>query len=73
MDSAPEEVFRFEGFQLDRAGACLFRENGTGSAEPLTLGSRAIALLGLLLDRQGKLVTKDEIFAAVWRGTCRAR
>jgi adenylate cyclase len=32
------------------------------------LGSRAAALLELLIERQSKLVTKDEIFAAVWPG-----
>jgi TolB-like protein len=63
------EVVRFEGFQFDRACGNLVRENASGIAEPLTLGSRATALLGLLLDRQGNLVTKDEIFAAVWPGT----
>jgi adenylate cyclase len=62
------EGFRFEGFQFDRAGGYLLRENGLGEAEPLPLGSRATALLALLLERQGKLVTKDEIFASVWPG-----
>jgi TolB-like protein/DNA-binding winged helix-turn-helix (wHTH) protein/Tfp pilus assembly protein PilF len=69
MDGPAPEVFLFEGFQFDRAGGCLLKETGSGVAEPLSLGSRAIALLTLLLERRGKLVTKDEIFAAVWPGT----
>src|SRR5215472_13284241 len=68
-EPALAEIFRFEGFQFDRAGGCLLRENGSGNGEPLPLGSRAAALLALLLERQGKLVTKDEIFAAVWPAT----
>jgi DNA-binding winged helix-turn-helix (wHTH) protein len=63
------ETFLFEGFRFERAGGCLLRENGSRVVEPLTLGSRAAALLDLLIERQGKLVTKDEIFAAVWPGT----
>jgi DNA-binding winged helix-turn-helix (wHTH) protein len=63
------EAFLFEGFRLDRADGRLFRENGSQDGEPLALGSRAAALLGLLVERQGKLVTKDEIFATVWLGT----
>ena len=66
---AAGETFLFEGFRLDRADGRLFRENGSHDGEPLALGSRAAALLSLLVERQGKLVTKDEIFAAVWPGT----
>jgi TolB-like protein/Flp pilus assembly protein TadD len=62
------DVFMFEGFRFDRAGDYLFRVNGPRGAEPIALGSRALALLGLLLDRQGQLVTKDEIFGVVWSG-----
>ena len=63
------DILLFEGFRFDRAGGCLFRTDGSGAAEPVALGSRALALLALLVERQGKLVTKDEIFAAVWPGT----
>jgi len=66
---ASGEIFLFEGFRFDRAEGCLLRENGSNVTEPVALGSRAAALLALLVERQGKLVTKDEIFAAVWPGT----
>src|SRR5271166_5490152 len=33
------------------------------------IGSRALGLLRLLVERQGKLVSKDAIMAAVWPGT----
>jgi DNA-binding response OmpR family regulator len=35
---------------------------------PVPLGCRALDLLGLLLRRQGELVSKDEIMAVVWPG-----
>jgi TolB-like protein/DNA-binding winged helix-turn-helix (wHTH) protein/Tfp pilus assembly protein PilF len=66
---ASADVLLFEGFRFDRAGGFLTRSDGPGTAEPIALGSRALALLGLLLERQGQLVTKDEIFAVVWPGT----
>jgi adenylate cyclase len=65
---ASAEVFEFEGFRFDRAGGCLFRLDGLGVIEPVTLGSRAIALLALLVERQGQLVSKDEIMSVVWPG-----
>src|SRR5207302_3207282 len=39
-----------------------------GMAEPVALRGIALALLGLLLDRHGELVRKDEIMRRVWRG-----
>ena len=60
--------FAFEGFRFDLAGGGLFRTNGAGAAEPVALSSRALALLALLVERHGRLVSKDEIFAAVWPG-----
>jgi TolB-like protein/DNA-binding winged helix-turn-helix (wHTH) protein len=58
----------FEGLRFDRAAGCLYRTNGSEVAEPLELGSRALAVLALLVERQGQLVSKDAIFAAVWPG-----
>jgi DNA-binding winged helix-turn-helix (wHTH) protein len=58
----------FEGFRLDRRGGCLFRLDQEGVAAPVVLGSRALNLLGLLVERKGELVSKDEIMEAVWAG-----
>jgi hypothetical protein len=63
------DIFLFAGFRFDRAGGFLFRTNGSNVADLVALGSRALALLGLLVERQGQLVTKDEIFGVVWRGS----
>jgi TolB-like protein/DNA-binding winged helix-turn-helix (wHTH) protein len=62
------EIFLIEGFRFDRAGGCLFRTSGSGAVDPVALGSRALALLGLLVERPEQLVTKDEIFRVVWSG-----
>jgi TolB-like protein len=62
------DTFLFEGFRLDRRGGCLFRVDQGGVATPVALGSRAIDLLGLLVERKGELVSKDAIMAAVWQG-----
>jgi len=62
-------ILHFEEFRFDRAGGCLTRLDGPGVSEPVALGSRALGVLALLAERQGQLVTKDEIMAAVWPGT----
>jgi len=58
----------FDSFRLDLRGGCLYRLDQGGVATPVVLGSRALDLLGLLVERQGELVSKDEIMAAVWPG-----
>jgi adenylate cyclase len=60
-------VFLFEGFRLDRRS--LFRLDERGVFVPVTIGSRALDLLRVLVAAEGDLVTKDEIMAAVWPGT----
>src|SRR5436305_14902343 len=65
---ASAEGVLFEGSRLDRCRGCLFRLDEGGTSEPVALGSRAIDLLGFLVERKGQLVSKDEIMAAVWPG-----
>src|SRR5262249_9166438 len=62
------ESILFEGFRLDRRGGCLFRLDQDGAGTPIALGSRALELLRLLVDRKGELVSKDEIMKTVWPG-----
>jgi Tol biopolymer transport system component/DNA-binding winged helix-turn-helix (wHTH) protein len=50
-------VLDLENFQLTRAG------------EPRPLEPKALNLLAFLVERSGRLVTKQEIFDAVWRDT----
>jgi DNA-binding winged helix-turn-helix (wHTH) protein len=65
---ALSDIFAFEDFRLDRRGG-LFRCNGTGTFEPVAIGSRALDILGVLIERAGEVVSKDEIVAAVWPAT----
>jgi TolB-like protein/DNA-binding winged helix-turn-helix (wHTH) protein/Flp pilus assembly protein TadD len=65
---APSAIFQFENFRLDRRGG-LFRSNGAGAFEPVGIGSRSLDILGVLIERAGEVVSKDEIIAAVWPGT----
>jgi DNA-binding winged helix-turn-helix (wHTH) protein len=63
------DILRFDGFRFDRrGGGCLFRLDRAGIAEPIRLGRRAVALLGLLLERRGEALSKDDIMKMVWPG-----
>jgi hypothetical protein len=57
----------FEGYRLDRRG--LFRQDELGTLVPIAIGSRALDVLGILVERQGQLVSKDDIVSAVWPET----
>ena len=62
-------IFLFEGFRLDRTAGELFRRREDGAFEPMAIGSRAIDVLGVLLERAGDLVSRHEFMAAVWPAT----
>ena len=62
-------VFLFEDFRLDRHGGGLFRRDDDGAFTAVAIGSRGLDILGVLIDRAGEVVSKDEIIAAVWSGT----
>jgi pentatricopeptide repeat protein len=65
MDTpATAEIFLFEGFRLDRRG--LFRRDQSGVFVPITIGSRALQVLGVLVERPGDLISRNEIMAVVW-------
>ena len=57
--------WQFEGFRLGRNGRTLSR---SATGHPVPLGSRAMQILRLLVERDGELVTKQQIFDAVWPG-----
>ena len=59
------KVVLFEGFRLDVTGGRLFRLDHTRTATPVSISSRALDLLSLLVERQGQLVSKDAILEAV--------
>lgn len=58
------ETFVFGPFQLEPARQLLLR-NG----QPVKLGSRALLILLALVRGAGRMVHRDELFAAAWPGT----
>jgi adenylate cyclase len=64
---APDDTFLFEGFRFDRRG--LFRRDQRGVLVRVAVGGRALDVLGVLVERQGELLSKEEIMAAVWPKT----
>src|SRR6266478_7205969 len=59
----------FEGFRLDRHAGVLYGRDERGVFAPMAIGSRALDILGVLVERPGDLVSRDEIIEAVWPGT----
>jgi TolB-like protein len=55
------EVFHFEDFELDR-GACELRRNGRG----VPLERIPFDLLCFLVERRGRVATRDEIVERIW-------
>ena len=58
------DIFLFDRFRLDRRG--LF--HGDNAAAPVDIGSRALDVLRVLVERPGDLVSRHEIMAAAWPG-----
>jgi len=59
----------FERFRLDRGSGALFRKDESGAFAPLPMGSRALDILGLLVERPGELISRAEIFSRIWPDT----
>jgi adenylate cyclase len=70
MDAlAPADILAFEGFRLDRRLGCLLKQDENGAWRPMAIGSRALDVLTVLADRQGTLLSKEEIMAVAWPNT----
>ena len=65
---ATTENFQFEEFRFDRREG-LSQRDERGVYVPVPMGPRALDVLGVLVERAGNLVTKEEIMAAVWART----
>jgi DNA-binding winged helix-turn-helix (wHTH) protein len=65
MDAlAAADISLFEGFRLDRRGGVLFRRDQQDVFTPIAIGRRALDILGVLVERPGDLVSRDEIIDA---------
>ena len=58
------DIVIFGVYQFDPTQEQLRKDN-----QPLKLRCKTISVLGYLLERAGQLVSKDELFAALWPGT----
>src|SRR5690606_41088354 len=61
------EPFRFGQFEFDSSSGELRRLDGKGPAQRLP--PQPARLLGLLVERQGAVVTREEIRERLWPGT----
>ena len=61
------DIVLFDRFRLDRRG--LSRRDENSELAPIEIGSRALDVLRVLLERPGDLITRTEIMAAAWPGT----
>ena len=59
-------MIEFLAFRLDTVNQCLWRRTDGGEEERIRLPPRPFALLRHLVENPGRLVTEDEILAAVW-------
>lgn len=64
MGDAQRSALAFGRFRLSRA-----RKQLTSDAGPVQLGSRALELLTVLVERAGSVVTTDELISLVWPHT----
>jgi TolB-like protein len=62
------DIRLFGEFRFDRRRGVLSRREERGTFVPLAMGSRALEILGVLVERPSELVSRAEIFAAVWPG-----
>src|SRR5215203_1096495 len=61
MSNNGNQFYEFEDFRLDVVQGVLFRGQSMVNLTP-----KAVEILQLLVERSGKVVTKEEIFAKVW-------
>lgn len=60
-------VLRFLDFELDES-----RRQLTRAGQPVKLGSKALDILVVLASKAGEVVTREELFDAVWSGSSSA-
>jgi pentatricopeptide repeat protein len=63
------DICLFGGFRLDQRRGVLCRKDERGVFVPLAIGSRALGILGVLVERPGELLSRAEIISAVWPET----
>jgi predicted ATPase/class 3 adenylate cyclase/energy-coupling factor transporter ATP-binding protein EcfA2 len=67
-ENAEAGIVLFGGFRFDRGRWLLARQNDDGNLVPVAIGSRALDILSLLIERHGQIVSRDDILNTVWPG-----
>src|SRR4051812_16058770 len=62
-------ISEFDDFRFDRRSGVLLKRNHRGVFVPVSLGGRALDVLGVLVEHPGDVVSRDKIMSAVWPGT----
>jgi pentatricopeptide repeat protein len=62
-------VLLFETFRFDLRNGALFRRDEYGVFVPIVMGSRALDILAVLVQRPGDVVSRADFMAAVWPET----
>ena len=65
-DLAEPAICRFDNFLLDKQALTLCQLHADGHTTPIQIGSRALQVLCLLVDRRGEIVSQSEIMDVVW-------
>jgi DNA-binding winged helix-turn-helix (wHTH) protein/Tol biopolymer transport system component len=60
----PAEIYEFDEFRVDAAHLMLYR-----MGQAVHIAPKAVEVLAVLIERRGEIVSKDELFDAVWRDT----
>jgi DNA-binding winged helix-turn-helix (wHTH) protein len=63
------DIFIFGDFRLELAIGRLDRRDEGGVFQRVVIGERAIEVLGVLVERAGQVVSKQDIMAAIWSNT----
>lgn len=64
MQKPAHQIYSFDEFTLDLTRSCLLRQT-----EEIKLRPKSFEVLKFLVENNGRLVSKDEIIAAVWTDT----
>ena len=65
-DLAEPAICRFDNFLLNKQALTLCQLHADGHTTPIQIGSRALQVLCLLVDRRGEIASPSEIMDAVW-------
>ncbi|HEV8631315.1 MAG TPA: winged helix-turn-helix domain-containing protein, partial [Thermoanaerobaculia bacterium] len=68
LHPATATVVAFGPYRFDRGNGLLARQEPGSPRQELPLPPRAVAVLSVLLERAGRVVSKDELLQAAWNG-----